>query len=82
MFPTVFGCFLYLQIQQTKNVLDYRGCEIIFIIEHNDVANEFITSKTQISRDFSWPRHTGRLIKQIWVKKPSVGGPGHMQQND
>jgi len=53
------------------------------IIEHIEVADEFITSE---NTHFTWffiikSRNTGRLRKQIWVEKNLSGSPGHMRQN-
>jgi len=47
----------------------------LYIIEHIEVADEFITSKnTDLTRIFIIKsRHTGRLNKQIWVEKNSMG---------
>jgi len=43
-------------------------------MEHIEVADESVTSKTQISRDFSQkPRNTSPLKKRLGCKKPSVG---------
>jgi len=54
-----------------------------YCIEHNEVADEFITSKnTDFTRFFIIkPIHPGRLKKQIWVEKTLSGRPGHMWEN-
>jgi len=49
-----------------------------------EVADEFITSKNaDFTRFFIIkPTRPGRLKKQIWLKKTSVGAlPGHMRRN-
>ena len=47
----------------------------LYIIEHIEVADEFITSKnTDLNRFFVIKlRHPGQLKKQIWVEKTRSG---------
>jgi len=56
----------------------------LYIIQHIEVADEFITSKnTDCMRFFIVKsRHAGRLTKkQIWVERTLSGSHGHMRQN-
>jgi len=50
---------------------------ITIIIEHIEVADEFITSENpDITRDFIIkPRHPGRLKRQTWMEKTLNGNP-------
>jgi len=43
----------------------------LYVIEHIEVADEFITSKTTDATRFFMikPRHPSKLKKQIWVEK-------------
>jgi len=70
-----------------KNPSDAHGkhYSITFnIIEHIEVADEFITSENpELTRDFIIkPRHPGRLKKQTWVEKNPQWEPrGLMPKN-
>ena len=51
----------------------------LYIIEHIEVADKFISSKnrfTAIFHNYSNARHPGQLKKQIWVEKTSSGNQG------
>jgi len=53
------------------------------LIEHIEVADEFITSTdTDLTQFFIIePRHPGRLKKHICVEKKLSENPGHMSKN-
>jgi len=60
-----------------------KHCNIKFIIERIEVADEFVTSENpDLTRVFIIkPRHPGRLKKQTWVEKNRSGSPGHIRKN-
>jgi len=90
---------LYENMKPIEHVLLHRICvrshlmcalntanaklSLYCIIEHIEVADEFITSKNvDFTRFFIIkPRHTGQLKKQIWVEKTLSGSPSNMRQN-
>jgi len=82
MKPTEHFCFIRYAFFLTWCV-HANNC-YLHIIEHIEVAHEFITSKNpDLTRFFMVKaRHPGRLKKQIWVERNAVGAlHGHMRKN-